>query len=95
MATWANTEVETQRGRLTDIDPRVDPRSRAAKIRVALANLDRWTYAQALPTILGIGVAPLAQWVVWPPLIVWSALGTDVARSARSRGPMGGRSASW
>jgi hypothetical protein len=95
MATVANTKVETRRDRLTYIDPRVDPQSRTAKIRVALANLDRWTYAQAMPTILGIGVAPLVQWVVLPPLIVWSALGMDVARSARSRGPMCGRSASW
>jgi hypothetical protein len=33
--------------------------------------LGRWTYAQAMPTIVGIGVAPLVQWIVLPPLIVW------------------------
>jgi hypothetical protein len=38
---------------------------------LATGALDRWTYAQAMPTILGIGVAPLVQWIVLPPLISW------------------------
>lgn len=38
---------------------------------LAIRVLDRWTYAQTMPTILGIGAAPLAQWVVLPPLLVW------------------------
>ena len=38
---------------------------------LATRALDRWTYAQAMPTLLGIGVAPLVQWIVLPPLLVW------------------------
>ena len=38
---------------------------------VATRVLDRWAYAEAMPTILGIGVAPLAQWIVLPPLMAW------------------------
>ena len=38
---------------------------------LAVRVLDRWTYAQTMPTILGIGAAPLAQWIGLPPLIVW------------------------
>ena len=29
-----------------------------------------WDYAPAMPTIFGVGVSPLLQWVVLPPLIV-------------------------
>ena len=32
--------------------------------------LKLWAYAPAMPTILGIGVSPLLQWIVLPPLIV-------------------------
>lgn len=29
-----------------------------------------WAYAPAMPTIFGIGVSPLLQWIVLPPLMV-------------------------
>ncbi len=33
----------------------------------------RWAYAPSMPLLplLGIGVAPLLQWVVLPPLVAW------------------------
>lgn len=31
----------------------------------------RWAYAPAMPVVLGVGLAPLAQWVVVPLLTVW------------------------
>jgi hypothetical protein len=31
----------------------------------------RWAYAPAMPMVLGVGLAPLAQWVVVPLLTVW------------------------
>lgn len=36
---------------------------------------DRWQYAERMPTLplLGTGLAPLLQWLVLPPLIVWLA----------------------
>lgn len=35
--------------------------------------LGRWTYAEAMPIIplLGVGLSPLLQWVVLPPIVVW------------------------
>ena len=35
--------------------------------------LHRWTYAEAMPVIplLGVGLSPLLQWVVLPPIVVW------------------------
>ena len=35
--------------------------------------LGRWTYADAMPVIplLGVGLAPLLQWIVLPPIVVW------------------------
>ncbi|WP_220018887.1 hypothetical protein [Halomonas heilongjiangensis] len=34
---------------------------------------DRWQYAELMPTLplLGTGLAPLLQWLVLPPLLVW------------------------
>ncbi len=34
--------------------------------------LGRWTYAEAMPVIplLGVGLAPLLQWIVLPPIVV-------------------------
>jgi hypothetical protein len=34
---------------------------------------DRWQYAERMPTLplLGTGLAPLLQWLLLPPLIVW------------------------
>jgi hypothetical protein len=35
--------------------------------------LDRWAYAEAMPTLplLGTGVLPLLQWILIPPLVAW------------------------
>ena len=35
--------------------------------------LRRWAYAPGSPTILGIGITPLLQWTVLPPLTLWLA----------------------
>lgn len=34
---------------------------------------DRWQYAALMPTVpvLGTGLAPLLQWIVLPPLLIW------------------------
>lgn len=41
--------------------------------RFATTVLGRWTYADAMPIVplIGVGLSPLAQWVVIPLLIVW------------------------
>lgn len=31
----------------------------------------RWAYAAAMPLVLGIGVSPLLQWAIAPPLALW------------------------
>lgn len=43
--------------------------------RVAVAH-GRWTYGGAMPTIFGVGLLPLLQWLVVPliTLVVWRAL---------------------
>ncbi|MGZ5492759.1 MAG: hypothetical protein ACXW3E_04400 [Thermoanaerobaculia bacterium] len=33
----------------------------------------RWRYEEAMPTIAGIGVMPLAQWIIVPAVIAWLA----------------------
>ena len=33
----------------------------------------RWAYTPAMPLLFGIGLAPLLQWVVVPPLALWLA----------------------
>lgn len=40
---------------------------------LATGVLNRWEYADIMPTLplLGTGVLPLLQWVLIPPLIVW------------------------
>jgi hypothetical protein len=37
--------------------------------------LQTWTYAAGMPVVpgIGIGVLPLLQWVLLPPLILWFA----------------------
>ena len=32
---------------------------------------DRWTYSEAMPVVFGVGLAPVAQWLVIPPLVLW------------------------
>ena len=41
--------------------------------RLATGPLERWAYAERMPIVpvVDIGLAPLLQWVVLPPLIVW------------------------
>lgn len=33
--------------------------------------LGSWAYADAMPTLAGIGLTPLAQWIVVPALALW------------------------
>jgi hypothetical protein len=41
--------------------------------RLATGPLGRWAYADAMPVVpvLEVGLSPLVQWIVLPPLIVW------------------------
>lgn len=51
--------------------------------------LGSWAYADAMPTIAGIGLAPLAQWVVVPGLALWclrECLPNPLARAGFTRG---------
>lgn len=56
---------------------------------LATGPLGRWTYTDAMPVvpIVSIGLAPLVQWLVLPPLILWLArrhiLGSEALRPAR------------
>ena len=40
---------------------------------LATGVLDRWAYAESMPTlpVLGTGLLPLMQWIVIPPLVLW------------------------
>jgi hypothetical protein len=35
--------------------------------------LDRWHYADAMPVVpvIGVGLLPIMQWIVLPPLVLW------------------------
>ena len=35
--------------------------------------LHRWSYGVAMPIVAGIGLLPIVQWLVLPPLVLWSA----------------------
>ncbi len=35
--------------------------------------LDRWSYADSMPVIAGIGLSPLLQWVLLPLVTLWLA----------------------
>ena len=41
--------------------------------RLATGPLGRWAYAEPMPVVpvLQVGLSPLLQWIVLPPLIVW------------------------
>jgi hypothetical protein len=41
--------------------------------RLATGLFGRWAYAEAMPVVpvLEVGLSPLLQWIVLPPLIVW------------------------
>lgn len=50
----------------------------------------RWEYAPAMPTVLGIGLSPILQWIVLPLLTLWLArrhLGWFPVRVPRHRSP--------
>ena len=40
---------------------------------LATGVLDRWEYADVMPTLsfLGTGLLPLLQWILIPPIIIW------------------------
>lgn len=42
--------------------------------------LGSWAYTDAMPTLAGIGFAPLAQWVVVPALALWGLCKWNPAR---------------
>ncbi len=50
-------------------------------IELFATRLGRWTYAPSMPTVLGVGLSPLLQWSVLPPLslLVLSRLVPTVA----------------
>lgn len=35
--------------------------------------LGRWSYTTEMPTILGLGLTPLLQWLLLPALLAWVA----------------------
>ena len=41
--------------------------------RVSVDVFARWSYAAFMPTIAGVGVVPLLQWLTLPPLVLWLA----------------------
>lgn len=45
-----------------------------------------WDYADGMPTVFGIGVAPLAQWVVLPPILVMIGRGVVRGEASPRRG---------
>lgn len=51
--------------------------------------LDRWSYAPAMPVFAGMGLSPIVQWILLPPLTLWlarrHALGSRSIRSAPHR----------
>lgn len=56
--------------------------------RLALAGLwmQAWSYSPLMPVVpgLGVGLSPLVQWLVLPPLVVWL-----VRRQLTGAGSMG------
>ena len=48
-------------------------------VEIVAVRTGRWSYADAMPTLFGIGVLPLAQWIVLPLIalvvfrVIWSA----------------------
>ena len=38
---------------------------------VSVYRLARWSYAPAMPLVAGIGVVPIAQWIVLPLVTLW------------------------
>lgn len=38
---------------------------------VSVHALGRWSYADGVPVLLGVGLPPLLQWTVLPPVFLW------------------------
>jgi hypothetical protein len=38
---------------------------------LATGPLNRWEYSELMPTVMGIGVSPVAQWIILPLLQLW------------------------
>lgn len=53
-------------------------------------NLGSWAYAESMPTLAGIGLAPLAQWVIVPGLALWCLREWHPGRSSGSAMPSTG-----
>lgn len=47
--------------------------------------IGRWTYSDSMPTIAGIGVSPLLQWLVIPTLLL--ALARAASRPTEAQSP--------
>jgi hypothetical protein len=59
--------------------------------KLSVGVLGRWAYDPELPRVAGVGLAPLLQWVVLPPLTLWFARRHLRPRSAgTSAGPARG-----
>lgn len=59
---------------------------------LATGPLDRWQYAEAMPVIpiIGTGLAPLLQWLLLPPLVLW--LSRRHLLGGTAAGPVSGES---
>ena len=48
-------------------------------VEIVALRTDRWSYADEMPTLFGVGVLPLAQWIILPLValavfrFIWSA----------------------
>ncbi len=38
---------------------------------LATGPLNRWEYSELMPTVIGVGVSPVAQWVILPLIQLW------------------------
>lgn len=79
-AFWLAATVERNRGWMTHPRPRSVAVFMAAGLVATVAlewlattQWDRWQYAERMPTLpgLGTGLAPVLQWLVLPPLLIW------------------------
>lgn len=78
VAFWATALVRRDRGWIGD--PRVWEFATFVALGVVVAvvyelaatrMLGRWSYSEAMPALYGVGVAPIAQWLVIPPIVAW------------------------
>ncbi len=38
---------------------------------LATGPLNRWEYSELMPTVIGVGVSPVGQWVILPLIQLW------------------------